>query len=163
MRAAYAAHGRELYAYARRALGDAGAAEEAIQETFLRAWRAIDHYDAALGSLRTWLFAIVRNVVVDTGRARARRPATGAGDGIEPVADGEEADRVLLCWQVEEGLRRLGDHDLPISRTHRSSVLGRTLPNRPFLLSGSWCRLYHLNRMTSHLGAIASMPERSGR
>jgi RNA polymerase sigma-70 factor (ECF subfamily) len=110
VRAAYSAYGRELYAYARRALGDPGLAEEAVQETFLRAWRAADRYDAALGSMRTWLFAIVRNIVVDLGRARAKRPALLGADRFDVVASGEDADRVLLSWQVEEALRRLGDH-----------------------------------------------------
>src|SRR5512141_1177293 len=74
VRAVYAAHGPELYRFAMRSLGDRGLAEEAVQETFVRAWRAADRFDDALGSLRTWLFAIVRNVVIDLSRARAVRP-----------------------------------------------------------------------------------------
>ena len=77
LRAAYAAHGTELYRAARRSLGDEHLAEEAVQETFLRAWRAADRYDERLGSLRTWLFAILRNTVIDLARADAARPATG--------------------------------------------------------------------------------------
>ncbi len=111
VRAAYNAYAPDLYAYARRALGDTGLAEDAVQETFLRAWRAVHRYDAALGSLRTWLFAILRNVVVDLGRARSRRLVAFSGDdGIEAVDVGDDADRVLLSWQVEEALRRLGEH-----------------------------------------------------
>ena len=52
LRAAYAAHGSELYRFALRGLGDAGLAQDAVQETFLRAWRAADKYDPALASLR---------------------------------------------------------------------------------------------------------------
>lgn len=70
-RAVYAAHGRELYRFAMRSLGDRGRAEEAVQDTFVRAWRAADRFDRELGSLRTWLFAIVRNAVIDLSRARA--------------------------------------------------------------------------------------------
>ncbi|MDQ1669953.1 MAG: polymerase sigma-70 factor, subfamily, partial [Actinomycetota bacterium] len=66
-------HADELYGYARRALGDSGAAEEVLQETFLRAWRAADRYDASR-PLRPWLFAILRNVVVDEARSRVQRP-----------------------------------------------------------------------------------------
>ena len=40
----------------------------------MRAWRAGERFDPELGSLRTWLFAIMRNVVTDLGRARAARP-----------------------------------------------------------------------------------------
>src|SRR5206468_13055540 len=74
VRAVYAAHGPELYRFAVRSLGDRGLAEEAVQETFVRAWRAADRFDDELGSLRTSLFAIVRNVVIDLSRSRAVRP-----------------------------------------------------------------------------------------
>ena len=74
VRAVYAAHGPELYRFALRSLGDRGLAEEAVQETFVRAWQAANRFDDALGSLRTWLFAIIRNVVIDLSRARAVRP-----------------------------------------------------------------------------------------
>ncbi len=73
-RAAYAAHGAELYRLALRQLGDDGAAQDVVQEVFLRAWRAADSYDPLLASLRTWLFAIARNVVVDEARRFAVRP-----------------------------------------------------------------------------------------
>src|SRR5205814_6086675 len=83
VRAVYAAHGPELYRFAVRTLGDRGLAEEAVQETFVRAWRAADRFDDALGSLRTWLFAIVRNVVIDLSRARAVRPGLSVADASE--------------------------------------------------------------------------------
>lgn len=111
VRAAYAAHGRELYRFSLRALGDAGLAEEAVQTTFVRAWQAAERFDDSLGSLRTWLFAIVRNVIVDLARARAARPPVSpaaAGAATEAAVDGE-LDRVLTSWQVEEALRRLSD------------------------------------------------------
>src|SRR4051812_12969372 len=87
---AYAAHGRELYRFAHRSLGDAGLAEEAVQDTFLRAWRAAERFDESLGSLRTWLFAIIRNVIIDVTRARAVRPALhGEVAGVEPMAESD--------------------------------------------------------------------------
>jgi len=106
VREAYAAHAGELYGFAVRSLGDSGLAEEAVQETFLRAWRAGDRFDPQIGSLRTWLFAILRNVVIDLGRARSVRPAVAEG-GIEPSVD--PLDEALLAWQVEEAMRRIGD------------------------------------------------------
>jgi RNA polymerase sigma-70 factor (ECF subfamily) len=116
VREAYAAHAGELYGFAVRSLGDRGLAEEAVQETFLRAWRAGERFDPELGSLRTWLFAILRNVVIDLGRARASRPGVAVGtpeEGHEPL------EEVMLAWQVEEALRRIGnDHRRVLIETY---------------------------------------------
>src|SRR5512132_4389999 len=99
MRQAYAAHADELYGFALRSLGDRGLAEEAVQETFIRAWRAAARFDPDLGSLRTWLFAIMRNIVIDLSRARAARPRPT--DAIEEATQ-ELFEQALLAWQVEE-------------------------------------------------------------
>jgi len=116
VREAYSAHAGELYGFAMRSLGDAGLAEEAVQETFLRAWRAGNRFDPQIGSLRTWLFAILRNVVIDLGRARAARPGVakeGAEQSVDPIEDS------LLAWQVEEAMRRIGDqHRRILVETH---------------------------------------------
>lgn len=116
VREAYAAHSGELYGFAMRSLGDSGLAEEAVQETFVRAWRAGERFDPEIGSLRTWLFAILRNVVIDLSRARAARPRVAEG-GIEPAV--EPLEQALLAWQVEEAMRRIGeDHRRVLLETH---------------------------------------------
>ena len=122
VREAYAAHSGELYGFAVRSLGDSGLAEEAVQETFLRAWRAGERFDPEIGSLRTWLFAILRNVVIDLGRARAARPVVATGT---PVAGHEPLEQILLSWQVEEALRRIGDQ-------HRRVLLETYYRGRPY-------------------------------
>jgi RNA polymerase sigma-70 factor (ECF subfamily) len=116
VREAYAAHSGELYGFAMRSLGDSGLAEEAVQETFVRAWRAGDRFDPQIGSLRTWLFAILRNVVIDLGRARAVRPGV-AESGVEPSV--EPLEQALLAWQIEEAMRRISeDHRHVLVETH---------------------------------------------
>ncbi len=118
VRSVYAAHGGELYRFARRALGDDGLAEEAVQETFVRAWQAAERFDERLGSLRTWLFAILRNVVIDLSRARAVRPRLAVADAsprTEPI-DTADIESVLITWQVEEALQR-------VSPEHRQVLL----------------------------------------
>jgi len=122
VREAYAAHAGELYGFAVRSLGDAGLAEEAVQETFLRAWRAGERFDPEIGSLRTWLFAILRNVVIDFGRARAVRPRV-AESGVEPAV--EPIDEALLGWQIEEAMRRIGEQ-------HRQVLLETYYKGRPY-------------------------------
>lgn len=122
VREAYAAHAGELYGFAMRSLGDSGLAEEAVQETFLRAWRAGARFDPQIGSLRTWLFAILRNVVIDLGRARSSRPPLAEG-GIEPAV--EPFEEALLSWQVEEAMRRIGDQ-------HRRVLVETYYRGRPY-------------------------------
>lgn len=121
LRAAYDAHGPELYRFARRSLGDAGMAEDAVQEAFVRAWRASASYDPARSSQRTWLFAILRNVVIDLARARRVRPPLSTvddpGDTVPAVDD--EIDRVLTTWQVEAALAELhADHRRVLVEVH---------------------------------------------
>src|SRR4051794_7691513 len=123
VRAVYAAHGGELYRFARRALGDAGLAEEAVQEAFLRAWQAADRFDDQLGSLRTWLFAILRNVVIDLSRARAVRPRLAAVDQTQQpavdLATAESIESVLVTWQGEEALGKISpEHRIALVEVH---------------------------------------------
>jgi RNA polymerase sigma-70 factor, ECF subfamily len=125
VRAAYAAHGAELYRFALRQLGDGGAAQDVVQEVFLRAWRASDSYDPQLASLRTWLFAIARNVVVDEARRFAVRP--WQRDLTDDPATPPEAaadDRLVDAWVVEEALRRIGEE-------HRTAIVQTHLRGRP--------------------------------
>ncbi len=112
LRQAFLAHGAELYRFARRSLGDAGAAEDVVQETFIRAWRARDRFDPELGTLRTWLFAITRRLIIDHVRARRARPWAAPTDpmGREealPGADDDHLERAMTVWNVEEAIKRL--------------------------------------------------------
>jgi RNA polymerase sigma-70 factor (ECF subfamily) len=95
LRRAWSAHADELFGYACRALGDSGAAEEALQETFLRAWRSADRDDQSRPP-RPWLFAILRNVVVDEARSRGLRPVPRDGAQRQPL--GELRTRSTWPW-----------------------------------------------------------------
>lgn len=114
----HARYAGPLYLFLLRRLGDAEAAEEAVQDTLLRAWRASDRFDPARGSLDSWVFAIARNAATDRLRARAVRPWDDPvrAPEADEVIDDAVVDRALEAWQLAAALARL-------SPEHRDAIV----------------------------------------
>jgi RNA polymerase sigma-70 factor (ECF subfamily) len=105
LRRAALTYGPELRAYASRRLRSRTLAEDLVQETFLRAWRASELFDTTRGTTRAWLFAILRNVIVDFARAQARRPTTSA---IRHDVEGtDNTDEVVRSLALRDALKHL--------------------------------------------------------
>jgi RNA polymerase sigma-70 factor (ECF subfamily) len=114
-------HRRALTGYCYRLLGSGSEAEDAVQETMVRAWRAADRLQAR-GALKSWLYRIASNVCFDILGSAQRRatpmdlgPSSGAdaalGAGlpesawVQPIADArvlpQEADPATLAESRE--------------------------------------------------------------
>jgi RNA polymerase sigma-70 factor (ECF subfamily) len=83
----YDAQADWAYSVALKVLRDEQAAEDAVQEAFVKLWRSAARFDSALGSARSWIGIIVRNVALDM---RRRSKPTDELD-----------DRVMANWATE--------------------------------------------------------------
>jgi len=104
---------RKLFAVIRRIAGSEAAAEEALQEAFLRIWNHADRFDPALASPVTWMTTIARHAAIDAVRRGAERVSAAA-----VVIDEELAERLagpstmtdsLAGRQLQRCLEALGE------------------------------------------------------
>lgn len=103
----YDRYSRIIYAVALRVLGDAGAAEDVLQEIFMQLWRNPESFDSSRGNLAPWLAVIARHRAVDI--LRKRRPQTELSDivvTVEPDLAGS-ADRLRAIEKVRSTLGQM--------------------------------------------------------
>lgn len=152
VRAAFVEHGSSLLGFAVNALRDRALAEDCVQETFVRAWRARDSFDADRGSVRTWLFAIERRVVLDVHRARTRTPSVVPLEQVpDPVASVADP---LEHLGMAEGLARLSDdHRAAVVAVHLEGLSYREVSERTGVpVATLRTRVFHaLRALRTHL------------
>jgi RNA polymerase sigma-70 factor (ECF subfamily) len=97
----YDRHGGVAYSLAYRIVGNRAAAEEVTQEAFISVWRSGARFDAARGSVRSWLLSVVRNRAIDFLRSKAGKAPKLDFDDDSALEQRPAAERT-----EEEALRR---------------------------------------------------------
>jgi len=119
VRTLYREYGRLVYAVALRALGRADLAEDATQQTFVRAWQSADRLDIDRDPA-PWLATIAKRVAIDIYRREARRPARSlddvAPDDTALVTLPPELDTLDAVWRVRRAIDSLPSDESAIVR-----------------------------------------------
>lgn len=104
--------GPGLLRFARQSLSQPADAEDAVQDCFLRAWRAADSYDPARAAVSTWLYRILLRLCIDRNRRSGIRRFLGLEEAPEVLDDVPDTEADLASRQE---LRRTQDamRDLP--------------------------------------------------
>jgi RNA polymerase sigma-70 factor (ECF subfamily) len=133
LRELYRRYAPELFGFATSALGDRELAEEVVQDVFAQLWRHAEDYDQRRASVRTWLYAIARNRIIDAHRRAAARPKRADDDdSLDTAAEMDSAlDHAVLRWQVTAALARLSaPHREVIRLAHYGGLTMREIAER---------------------------------
>jgi RNA polymerase sigma-70 factor, ECF subfamily len=117
MRQLHDEHAGALWAFCLHLTGnDRAHAEDVAQETLLRAWRNAAVLEESRGSVRSWLFTVARNIVIDEWRSKKVRREIPVDDLTDLSGVEDRTDELLLSWVVAEALTQL-------SEEHRAVLL----------------------------------------
>jgi RNA polymerase sigma-70 factor (ECF subfamily) len=107
----YERHSRAVYSLSVKMLGEPAAAEEVVQECFLKLWRQPRLYQPSRGKLLSWLLGVTHHRTVDELRRRRLEQRHSANGEVES-ASGDESDPMKQVWgsvQMEAVGRALAD------------------------------------------------------
>ena len=109
-------HATALWSFSLRLVGhDRARAEDVTQETMLRAWRHKSVLDSPRPAVRSWLFTVARNIVIDEWRTKRAQNEMAVAEVPDEGTD-DRTDQLLLSWVVADALTRL-------SPEHRAVLL----------------------------------------
>jgi RNA polymerase sigma factor (sigma-70 family) len=119
VRALYREYGRLVYAVAYRVLGQHDLAEEAAQQTFVRAWQAADRIDVDRDPA-AWLATIAKRAAIDIHRREARRPTSALSDVAANdrslVSLPPDLDTLDAVWHVRRAIDSLPPEEATVVR-----------------------------------------------
>ena len=146
-------YGAPLHALGLRLLGDGGAAEEMVQDTFVRLWRSAGRFDRSKGSVKTFIYTIARRAAVDIRRRSSSRPLSSAMElddsdaAIEDPRGAGAFDRIVLGISVARRSRAIGKHRETLDLHFREDLTQRQIADRLDIPLGTVkTRTYHALR-----------------
>jgi RNA polymerase sigma factor (sigma-70 family) len=165
VRALYQSYGQLVYAVAHRVLGQHELAEEAAQQTFVRAWQSADGLDTGRDPA-PWLATIAKHAAIDIYRREARRPT-------RPLTDVAEHDQAMVTlppdidtldsvWQVRRAIDGLPAEEAAVVRLqHLSGLTHAEIADKLGVALGTVKSRSHRahKRLATLLGHLRSNPD----
>jgi RNA polymerase sigma-70 factor, ECF subfamily len=102
----YRRYAGRLYRFGINLLGDAGLAEELVQECLVRLWRTAGRFDTSRGTVAAYLFVIARSIALDLRKRPSSRPLAPVEDSQFP-AEPDNAERIVEALMVQDALDSL--------------------------------------------------------
>jgi RNA polymerase sigma-70 factor, ECF subfamily len=102
----YRRYGGRLYRSGIQLLGDAGLAEELVQDCFVRLWRTAGRFDLSRGTVAAYLFVMARSISADLRKRPSSRPLSPVDDAQLPPQP-DAADRIVETLMVQDAMESL--------------------------------------------------------
>ena len=164
-RSLYQAYGRLVYSVAHRVLGSHELAEEATQQTFVRAWQAADRIDVDRDPA-AWLATISKRSAIDIYRREARRPTRALDDAVadDPalVTLPPDLGRLDAVWHVRRAIDDLPHDEATVVRLqHLDGLTQQEIAERLGLALGTVKSRVHRahQRLAATLAHLREAPE----
>ena len=112
-------HAAALWGFCLHLTRDPVRAEDVAQETLLRAWQHYEVLDEARGSVRSWLFTVARNIVIDEWRSKRFQNERTTDQLPEPGDPVDQTDTLLQSWVVADAITQLSpEHRAVLQETY---------------------------------------------
>ncbi len=109
-------HSAALWSFCLHLTSDPVRAEDVAQETLLRAWQHLEVLDERRGSVRSWLFTVARNIVIDEWRTKRSQNERPFDQVPEPGEAIDQTDTLLQSWVVAEAITSLSQEHRNVLR-----------------------------------------------
>jgi RNA polymerase sigma-70 factor, ECF subfamily len=140
----YRRYAGKLYWVGLQLLGNAGLADELVQECFVRLWRTAGRFDVLRGTVSAYMFVMARSIATDLHRRPSSRPLLAVEDTHVP-SEADGADQILESLMVRDALDSLSPaHREVLMLCHAEGLTQSQIAQRLGLPLGTVkTRMYH--------------------